>query len=170
MGCLAWAHFVLALRILLQFIAQYERTDNYIPYVCVSKSFRTCRLERELQIVQLCATACSCMATLWASLVSFCCRNPSCCFSTSVYCCKRIFRYRLSPETFGYTLVFWIFTVGLGGVGIGLVSFKLFPSIRHNIWFRIATSATQIRYAGLYRLDTSHVIYCQHFLLSDHSE
>jgi hypothetical protein len=27
-----------------------------------------------------------------------------CCFSTSVYCCKRIFHYRLSPETFGYTL------------------------------------------------------------------
>jgi len=23
----------------------------------------------------------------------------------SVYCCKRIFRYRLSPETFGYTVV-----------------------------------------------------------------
>jgi hypothetical protein len=35
----------------------------------------------------------------------FCRHNPLCCFSTSVYCCKRIFRYRLSPETFGYTLV-----------------------------------------------------------------
>jgi hypothetical protein len=31
--------------------------------------------------------------------------NPLCCFSTSVYRCKRIFRHRLSPETFGYTLV-----------------------------------------------------------------
>jgi len=30
----------------------------------------------------------------------------SCCFSTSVYCCRRIFSYRLSPETFGYTLVY----------------------------------------------------------------
>jgi len=31
--------------------------------------------------------------------------NRLCCFSTSVYyyCC--LFRYRLSPETFGYTLV-----------------------------------------------------------------
>jgi hypothetical protein len=28
--------------------------------------------------------------------------NPLCCFSTTVYCC--LFRYRLSPETFGYTL------------------------------------------------------------------
>jgi len=35
----------------------------------------------------------------------FCLRNPSCCFSASVYCCKRVFRYRLSTETFGYTLV-----------------------------------------------------------------
>jgi hypothetical protein len=33
----------------------------------------------------------------------FCRHNPLCCFSTSVYCCKLIFRYRLSPETFGYT-------------------------------------------------------------------
>jgi len=35
----------------------------------------------------------------------FCRHNPLCCFSTSVYCCKRMFRYRLSPETFGYTVV-----------------------------------------------------------------
>jgi hypothetical protein len=37
----------------------------------------------------------------------FCRHNPLRCFSTSVYCCKRIFRYRLSPETFGYTLVLY---------------------------------------------------------------
>jgi hypothetical protein len=30
------------------------------------------------------------------------------CFSTSVYCCKRVFLYRLSPETFEYTLVNYI--------------------------------------------------------------
>jgi hypothetical protein len=36
----------------------------------------------------------------------FCFHNPLCCFSTTVYCCKCIFRYRLSPETFGYTVVF----------------------------------------------------------------
>jgi len=35
----------------------------------------------------------------------FCRHNPLCCFSTSVYCCRRIFRYRLSPKTFGYTLL-----------------------------------------------------------------
>jgi hypothetical protein len=29
----------------------------------------------------------------------FYCHNPLCCFSTSVYCCLRIFRYRFSPET-----------------------------------------------------------------------
>jgi len=38
----------------------------------------------------------------------FCRHNPSCCFSTSVYCCFCccLFRYRLSPETFGHTLVY----------------------------------------------------------------
>jgi hypothetical protein len=34
----------------------------------------------------------------------FCRHNPFFCFSTSVYCCC-LFRYRLSPETFRYTLV-----------------------------------------------------------------
>jgi hypothetical protein len=37
----------------------------------VSKSFQTGRLERELQMVQLSATRCSCIAILWVSLVSF---------------------------------------------------------------------------------------------------
>jgi hypothetical protein len=35
----------------------------------------------------------------------FCHRNTLCCFSTSVYFRKRMFRYRLSPKTFGYTLI-----------------------------------------------------------------
>jgi len=34
----------------------------------------------------------------------FCRHNPLFCFSTSVYCCCYLFRYRLGPETFGYTL------------------------------------------------------------------
>jgi sterol desaturase/sphingolipid hydroxylase (fatty acid hydroxylase superfamily) len=49
-------------------------TFEYIktrPYEGVSKSFGTGRLERELQMVQLSATRCSCMAILWVSLVSF---------------------------------------------------------------------------------------------------
>jgi hypothetical protein len=37
----------------------------------VSKSFRTGCLERELQMVQLSATRCSCISILWVSLVSF---------------------------------------------------------------------------------------------------
>jgi hypothetical protein len=40
-------------------------------YKGVSKSFRTGRLERELQMIQLSATRCSCIAILSASLVSF---------------------------------------------------------------------------------------------------
>jgi hypothetical protein len=37
----------------------------------LSKSFWTGRLERELQMIQLSATRCSCIAILWVSLVSF---------------------------------------------------------------------------------------------------
>jgi len=40
-------------------------------YEGVSKSLRTGRLERELHIVQLSATAYSCIAILWVILVSF---------------------------------------------------------------------------------------------------
>jgi hypothetical protein len=40
-------------------------------YEGVSKSFRTGRLEQKLQMIQLSATRCSCIAILWASLVSF---------------------------------------------------------------------------------------------------
>jgi hypothetical protein len=43
------------------------RTD----YEGVSKSFRTGRVERELQTVQLSATRCSGIAILWVSLVTF---------------------------------------------------------------------------------------------------
>jgi len=40
-------------------------------YEGISKSFRTGRLSRELQMVQLSATRCSCVAILRAGLVSF---------------------------------------------------------------------------------------------------
>jgi hypothetical protein len=51
-----------------------ERASEKLPdgiYQDVSKSFWTGRLERELQMVQLSATRCSCVAILWVSLVSF---------------------------------------------------------------------------------------------------
>jgi hypothetical protein len=40
-------------------------------YEGVSKSFRTGRLERQPQMVQLSATRCSCIAIMWISLLSF---------------------------------------------------------------------------------------------------
>jgi hypothetical protein len=45
--------------------------ENNEMYEGVTKSFRTGRLERELQMVQLSATRCSCIAVLWVNLVSF---------------------------------------------------------------------------------------------------
>jgi hypothetical protein len=106
-----------------------QHIDVYVTvctYEGVSKSFRTGRLERELQTVQLSATRCSCIAILWISLVSFVAttfvlllngcllvcssflgstaqlrpwpppQNPTE-FVYYCYCC--LFRYRLSPET-----------------------------------------------------------------------
>jgi hypothetical protein len=71
----------------------------------VSKSFRTICLQREVQVIQLSGARCSCIAILWVNLVSFCRCNPSCCFWTSNTKGKSVFRYRLSPDTFGYNLV-----------------------------------------------------------------
>jgi hypothetical protein len=42
-----------------------------VMYEGVTKSFRTGHLERELQMVQLSATRCSCIAILWVGLASF---------------------------------------------------------------------------------------------------
>jgi hypothetical protein len=56
-------------------------------------------------MVQLSATKCSCIAIFVSQSSEFCHHNPLCRFSTGVYCCKRIFRYRLSSKTIGYTFV-----------------------------------------------------------------
>jgi hypothetical protein len=46
-------------------VQSYKRSSiNHTYYEGVSKSFRTGRLERELQMVQLSATKCSCIAIL----------------------------------------------------------------------------------------------------------
>jgi hypothetical protein len=49
----------------------YSRREEKKEYEGVSKSFRTGRLERELQTIQFSVTRCSCIAILWVSLVSF---------------------------------------------------------------------------------------------------
>jgi hypothetical protein len=41
----------------------------------------------------------------------FCRHNPLYCFSVSNTKGKRIFRYRLTPETFGYTLVYQLYCI-----------------------------------------------------------
>jgi hypothetical protein len=72
-------------------------------YEGVSKSFWTGRLERELQMIALSATGCSCIAILWVSQVSFAAIKLY--VASRVFIVVCVFRYRLSPETFGYTLV-----------------------------------------------------------------
>jgi hypothetical protein len=51
-------------------VANIHPKRRSLRYEGVSKSFRTGRLERELQMVQLCTARCSCIAILWFSLVS----------------------------------------------------------------------------------------------------
>jgi hypothetical protein len=48
----------------LSYTVQVEEKADENKYEDVSKSFRTGRLERELQMVQLSATKCSCIAVL----------------------------------------------------------------------------------------------------------
>jgi hypothetical protein len=78
------------------------KLSSTLQYEGVSKSFRTGRLERELQMVQLSATKCSYIAILWVSLVSFAAMTL---FVASQWVFIVVFiSLRLSPETFGYTL------------------------------------------------------------------
>jgi hypothetical protein len=57
----------------------------------------------------------------------FCRHNPLCCFSTSVYCCKRIFRYRPSPETFRYTHIYYFYNSSIFDLQFSLNPGKYFP-------------------------------------------
>jgi hypothetical protein len=53
----------------VSFCAYFNWTPNYTGVY--PKSFRTGRLELELQMIQLSSTRCSCIAVLWVSVVSF---------------------------------------------------------------------------------------------------
>jgi hypothetical protein len=59
-------------------------------------------------MIELSATKCNCIAILWVSLVSFD-AVTLCIASQRVSYCELIFRYQLSPETFGYTSYIYIY-------------------------------------------------------------
>jgi hypothetical protein len=67
----------------------------------------------------------------------FCRNNSLCCFSTRVNCCYCLYRYRFSPETFGYTLVYWLLTVIMGKMK---VSFAEYDLKGHNLFCFIMCS------------------------------
>jgi len=77
-------------------------------YEGVSRSFRTGRLERELQVVQLSATGCS-IGILCVSLVSFAaitlCVASQQVFIVVYFVFTVVISLWLIPETFGYTLI-----------------------------------------------------------------
>jgi hypothetical protein len=82
----------------MQFIFSKE---EYV-YVSVFKSFRTSRLARELQMVQLSASRCSYIAILLVSLVNFSAITLVLLLNES----SLLISLSTSPETFEYTLVY----------------------------------------------------------------
>jgi hypothetical protein len=69
-----YLHTCLSRKFLLAWtgLKNHCHTTRFQPvYEDVTKSFRTGRLERKLQMVPLSANKCSCIAILWLSLVSF---------------------------------------------------------------------------------------------------
>jgi len=68
-----WVTPWMRMQIVALFGLSYRRQSEHLlsRYEGVTKSFRTGRLQPELQIAQLFATRCSCIAILWLSLVSF---------------------------------------------------------------------------------------------------
>jgi len=105
-------------------------------YKGISKSFRTGHLEREMQLVQLSATRCSCIVSQSSE---FCRHNPLRCFSTSNTKGRGICRYRLRPVAFGYTLVVewfimrWFYVrVPIRIHGVELRHLEIFTFAFHN--------------------------------------
>jgi hypothetical protein len=87
-------------------------------YEGVSKSFQTGHLEQKLQMVQLPANGCSCIAVLWVSLVSFAAKTL-CVASQEVFLFLLLLLFILlwlSLETFGYTLIYSWWNNGLNSV------------------------------------------------------
>jgi hypothetical protein len=81
--------------------------SEVLSYEGVSLSFQTSRLERELQMVQLSITGCSCITILWVSLVNFA-SIALCVPSTSVYCCYFLIDLARKPlDTTSYS-EFWV--------------------------------------------------------------
>jgi hypothetical protein len=67
------AHLIVAQLYTIKYVPKGKRFQILLclTYEGVSKSFRTGRLKRERQMIQLSATMRSCVAILWVSLVSF---------------------------------------------------------------------------------------------------
>jgi hypothetical protein len=83
-----------------------ETAENWYLHTRVyPKSFRTGRLERELQMVQLSATRCSCIAILLVSLVSFA-AITLCVASQQVFSIAVYFVIDSVRKVFGYILVY----------------------------------------------------------------
>jgi hypothetical protein len=84
----------------ISFMMTYKVNTSEM-YEGVSKSFRTGGLELKVQMVQLSATRCSCIAILWVSLVSV--AAITFCVASQRVVLLLYNSLWLIPETFGYT-------------------------------------------------------------------
>jgi hypothetical protein len=75
---------------------------NIYTYDGVSKILRTGHLERELQMIQLSVTRCSCIAIMWVSLASIAAITLG--VASQLVFIVVVYFVKLSPETFGYNL------------------------------------------------------------------
>jgi hypothetical protein len=89
-----------------------------------------CKLYSSLPVVQL-------YRYFVSQSREFCRHNPLCCFSTNNTKGKHIFRYRLGPETFGYTLVYMLCTVIMYLQRNTRINIKLIGSVNfQRLYFR----------------------------------
>jgi hypothetical protein len=99
-SCIAnlWVSLVSFVAITLCVASQRVFTRVYPKVSRVATWGKNCKWYSSLQLGAVVSLFCE----------SVCHHNTLCCFS-SVYCCKRIFLYGLNPESFGYTLVHFLF-------------------------------------------------------------
>jgi len=134
-------------------------------YKGVSKSFWTGHLEQELQMVQLCATRCSCITILWVSLVNFA-AITFCVASQWVFVVVCVYFVMTHSRNFGYTLIAfgirnddesivtcfnWLLQNSHEGVGKTLIKIETLIIFLHNITLstRFSPTHTHTRKWGL---------------------
>jgi hypothetical protein len=92
----------------------------------------------------------------------FCRNNPLCCFSTGDYYCCCLFRYRLSPETFGYTLILFTVFIHIGGSFLSRIVMYILRSVQNQTQIYVLHGLSKLEFLYFYQLNVLSVT--SHFL------